>query len=77
MLVSGAFGLLAVFVVGVALARRRRAARTPALSLGTRTGPAGVNHLAASVSELSDLGFHLRASAAAPRRRLGALRGLR
>jgi hypothetical protein len=76
MLLATGIGLLALFVVGVALVRRRRAASAMSLALRTRVGPAGVNHLAASVSELSDLGFHLRATAT-PRRRLGALLGLR
>ena len=74
MLLWTPIGLLAVLVVSVALARRRRGARGPVLSLGASRGPAGVNHLANRVSELSDLGLHLHAGAV-PRRRLGAMLG--
>jgi hypothetical protein len=75
MLVAVAIAALAVLAVAVALVRRRRTARGASLSLGTtRRRPAGVSHLATGVSELSDLGLHLRASSA-PRRRLGELLG--
>lgn len=78
MLVAAAIGVAAVLVVlaAAALVRRHRSGRAAGLSLGSPRGPAGVSHLAARVSELSDLGLHLRASAT-PRRRLGALLGLR
>ncbi len=71
----GLLAVLAVFAVAGVLVRRRNA-RGPALALRTGKGRAGVSHLATRVSELSDLGLHLRA-ATAPRRRLGALLGLR
>ncbi len=80
LLVSAALGLLAaVVVVSAVVVRRRRAARAPGLSLAAPRrwhGPAGVNHLANRVSELSDLDFHLRAGAGAmQKRRLGTLLG--
>ncbi len=75
LLVLAAIGLLAVVAAAVAVVRaRRRSARAAGLSLGTARRPAGVSHLAASVSELSDLDMHLP-SAAAQRRRLGTLLG--
>ncbi len=72
--------LVAVAIIGgvVALAafavvrRRRAAARGPAISLPTSRS-AGASHLATRVSELSDLGLHLRAGP--PRRSLGTLLG--
>lgn len=74
MLATVAIGLLAVAAGALALARRRRARGAPLALAPARK--AGVSHLAASVSELSDLGRHLRGSAA-PRRRPGAMLGLR
>jgi hypothetical protein len=72
--------LLAVSVaapVAVALGRKRRAARR-AFAPRLDRSPAGLKHLAAQVSDLSDLGFHLpSARSLAPRRRLGVLLGLR
>jgi hypothetical protein len=69
------FAALAVaLVVAVALLRRRRsAARAPGISLTPHAPRAGVSHLASQVSELSDLGLHLRAGP--PQRRLGTLLG--
>ena len=63
-------------LAAVAIARHRRTAaraRGPAISLSAPSRPAGVSHLAARVSELSDLGLHLRAGP--PRRSLGTLLG--
>ncbi len=74
--VSAAIALLAVVTASVAVARRRRSARAPARYVRSRRRPAGVRHLVASVSELSDLDLHLPA-AAAQRRRLGSLLGSR
>ncbi len=79
LLVSAAIGALVLVAGSVALVRRRRAARAPGLSLAAPRrwhAPAGVNHLASGVSELSDLDFHLRSSAGATHRhRLGVLLG--
>ncbi len=74
LLAAALVAAVAVVAGSVALVRRRRSARAPAISLGTRRGPAGVSHLATRVSELSDLGFHLHAGASS-RRRLGSLLG--
>ncbi|HET8539462.1 MAG TPA: hypothetical protein VFL83_06285 [Anaeromyxobacter sp.] len=76
LLASAVIGLVAVAVAALVVARRRRrrAVRGPALSLGSPRGPAGVNHLANRVSELSDLDVHLRAGAM-QKRSLGALLG--
>jgi anti-sigma-K factor RskA len=76
MLAVVALALVALFVMTVAVARKRRTARGPALSVELHAPRAGVNHLAARVSEMSDVGFHLRVPAM-PRRRLGALLSLR
>jgi hypothetical protein len=60
------------------LARRRRPSRRPSLEARVEPLPAGLKHLAAGVSDLSDLGVHLPAATRAlERRRLGALLGLR
>jgi hypothetical protein len=79
LLSAAAIGVLAVAVVSIGVVRRRRAARAPGLSLAAPRrwhGPAGVNHLANRVSELSDLDFHLRGGAGAiHKRRLGTLLG--
>jgi hypothetical protein len=64
--------------VGAVALGRRRTGRSGALaSLEMR--PAGVRHLAARVSELSDTGLHLpaRNRAFEGKHRLGALLGLR
>ena len=75
-----ALPLLAVSVAlpaMLALGRRRRAARR-AFAPRLDPSPAGVKHLAAQVSDLSDLGFHLpMAARGGQRRRLGVLLGLR
>jgi hypothetical protein len=60
------------------LLRRRRPARRHGLEMRVEPLPAGVKHLAARVSDLSDLGLHLPAATRAlEKRRLGALLGLR
>jgi hypothetical protein len=75
LLVSAAIGLLAVVTVAaLLLVRRRRSARTPSLSVRMPAASAGVSHLAARVSDLSDLDMHLH-TGVAQRRRLGALLG--
>ncbi len=75
LLVSAAIALLAVVTAAVVLVvRRRRSARLPALMARMPRAPAGVSHLAARVSDLSDLDMHLHAGVA-QRRRLGALLG--
>ena len=59
--------------------RRRRARIETAFAPRLDPLPAGVKHLARTVSDLSDLGVHLHAARAASLRkpRLGALIGLR
>jgi hypothetical protein len=58
----------------LALLRRRRTRRGGLLGPSLRSPPAGVHHLASSVSDLSDLGLHLDAARrAAGRPRLGAV----
>lgn len=58
--------------------RRRRPSRRPDLVSRVEPLPAGVKHLAARVSDLSDFGVHLPAATRAlEKRRLGALLGLR
>jgi hypothetical protein len=56
-----------------ALLRRRRARRTGLLGAPLRPVSAGAFHLAASVSDLSDLGLHLHAGQRAGKPRLGAV----
>ena len=74
LLVSAAIGLVAVVTVSALLLRRRRSARGSSLAVRMPSAPAGVSHLAARVSDLSDLDMHLHAGVA-QRRRLGALLG--
>jgi hypothetical protein len=64
---------------GVALALRRRTPRPSSLASRVEPLPAGVKHLASTVSDLSDFQFHLPSAtrALARRRRLGVLLGLR
>ncbi|HEY6098816.1 MAG TPA: hypothetical protein VIW03_05265 [Anaeromyxobacter sp.] len=72
--------LLFVAMAGVVgLALRRRSAPRPSLASRVEPLPAGVKHLASTVSDLSDLGMHLPAAtrALARKRRLGLLLGLR
>lgn len=63
----------------LAWALRRRSARRPSLAARVEPLPAGVKHLAATVSDLSDLRLHLPSAtrALARKRRLGVLLGLR
>jgi hypothetical protein len=77
-----AFALvLALSAVAAALVlRRRRGRRSPPLSPAIDPLPAGMKHLAKTVSDLSDLGLHLpsaRATAVAGKARLGTLLDLR
>lgn len=73
-LVLAALAVALVVAVAAAVARHRRsAARAPSISLTPHAPRAGVSHLASRVSELSDLGLHLRAGP--PQRRLGTLLG--
>ncbi len=72
--------LVAVAVVATLIwSLRRRGARPASLVDRVEPLPAGVKHLASTVSDLSDLGIHLPAAtrALARRRRLGTLLGLR
>jgi hypothetical protein len=64
---------------GLALALRRRSSRSASLGARVEPLPAGVKHLASTVSDLSDFHLHLPAAtrALARRRRLGVLLGLR
>ena len=60
------------------LALRRRRSRKPASGPGVTPLPAGIQHLAATLSDLSDPSFHLRADrSGAGKPRLGSLLGLR
>lgn len=73
--------LVASMAAGAALALRHRRGRPSAsLSPAVDPMPAGVKHLASTVSDLSDLGLHLRGARAGSRDRkprLGALLDLR
>jgi hypothetical protein len=55
------------------LLRRRRARRGGLLAPPLHPRPAGVHHLASSVSDLSDLGLHLHAVRRAGKPRLGVV----
>ncbi len=55
------------------LLRRRRARRAGMLAAPLRPMPAGLHHLASGVSDLSDLGIHLRAAGRVGKPRLGAV----
>jgi hypothetical protein len=55
-----------------ALLLRRRRARHGALAARLDRPPAGVAHLASSVSDLSDFGLHLHAARRSGKPRLGA-----
>jgi hypothetical protein len=73
-----AFTLMLAVAVGAALALRRRRARRVGFGSVLDPMPAGVKHLATTVSDLSDLGLHLPARAAlASKPRLGVLLDLR
>ncbi len=79
MLVLALAALAAATLAAFAL-RRRRGRRPAGLASRIDARPAGVRHLASTVSELSDLGLHLpeaRGAALARKPRLGALLGLR
>lgn len=67
---------LAAAAAAAAALRRRRTERAGALAAPLRAGPAGVRHLAASVSELSDMGLHLPVPAGR-KGRVGSPLGLR
>jgi hypothetical protein len=74
------YGFLAALVVlavtgVVALVLRRRHAPRPSLASRVEPLPAGVKHLASTVSDLSDFELHLPMvrRALAPKRRLGVL----
>ncbi len=65
-------------LVALGLRRRRPSRRHHGLVTRVEPLPAGVKHLAARVSDLSDLGMHLPAATRAlEKRRLGVLLGLR
>jgi hypothetical protein len=65
--------------LGAALGLRRNRVRRAGLGSVLDPAPAGVKHLATTVSDLSDLGLHLPAARAAlaSKPRLGALLHLR
>lgn len=71
--------VVAVAAAGTLAVALRRRARAPSLGSRVEPLPAGVKHLASTVSDLSDFQFHLPAAtrALARRRRLGVLLGLR
>ncbi len=72
-----AFALIVVAATATTAAavvlHKRRRAHTLAARLDA--GPAGLRHLAASVSDLSDLGLHLHAARRMGKPRLGAVLG--
>jgi hypothetical protein len=70
---------LASAAAGALALRRRRSRGSRALAPMLGPLPAGLKHLGTTVSDLSDVGFHLSARRLAPHRRprLGALLGLR
>jgi hypothetical protein len=71
-----AASLALALTVGAALGLRRRRARRAGLGVSVLDPmPAGVKHLATTVSDLSDIGLHLPSSRAAltSKARLGAL----
>lgn len=71
---------LIVTAAGAAfLTLRRRPSRSASLTSRVEPLPAGMKHLAATVSDLSDFDFHLPSAtrALARKRRLGVLLGLR
>ncbi len=71
---------VATAVVGGVALRRRRSRGSRELAPILDPLPAGLRHLATTVSDLSDVGFHLSASrrtALHRKPRLGALLGLR
>ena len=65
----------ATATTAAAVALRRRRARAQALAPRLDAGPAGLRHLASSVSDLSDLGLHLHAARRMGKPRLGAVLG--
>jgi hypothetical protein len=67
------------FTLGAALGLRRKRVRRAGLGSVLDPMPAGVKHLATTVSDLSDLGVHLPSARAAlaSKPRLGALLHLR
>ena len=72
--------VLSVAAGGALALRHRRGRRSPVLSPAIDPLPAGLKHLATTVSDLSDLGLHLpstRAATIARKPRLGSLLGLR
>ena len=74
-LAAVALALAAALAVGL---RRRRSVRRGSLAPIAAPRAPGVSHLAARVSELSDVGIHLHAAQrGAEKRRLGVLLGLR
>lgn len=68
LIVAAATATTAAFVL-----LRRRRARRGGLVAPLRPRPAGVHHLASSVSDLSDLGLHLHAARRAGKPRLGVV----
>jgi hypothetical protein len=66
--------LAATATTTAAVVLRRRRARARILTT-LEAGPAGLRHLASSVSDLSDLGLHLHAARRMGKPRLGAVLG--
>lgn len=64
----------ATATTAAAVVLRRRRARAGVLSR-LDAGPAGLRHLASSVSDLSDVGLHLHAARRMGKPRLGAVLG--
>ncbi len=65
----------ATATTGAAVLLHRRRARSGAFASPLDAGPAGLRHLASSVSDLSDIGLHLHAARRMGKPRLGAVLG--
>jgi len=78
-MVSLALTALAAGAAAAALLVLRRRRSRPSLWIGPRItpAPAGLQHLARTLSELSDVGIHLRSRSSAGKPRLGSLLGIR
>jgi hypothetical protein len=79
-MIAIALTLAAMATAAAVLLCRRRARKAPALAPGLDPLPAGLKHLATTVSDLSDCGLHLPAAqraVLARKPRLGALLDLR
>lgn len=72
MLAIALIAVAASTTIAAALLLRRRRSRRAGLAARLDQMPAGVHHLASSVSDLSDFGLHLHAARRSGKPRLGA-----